>query len=218
MTFDVHDREEFSWVALRHFPQMHTNPVNVIVGGKPIRASREQRAVVHRRDRAAVEGPRPGHRADERDEAEKTFQKAMEMYKKIAEESGRGELSLRRRGLGATVPGLIPSASVTSPLALAVYFFLLTPRTICHSPRSFSRSPRACVQRSSPRSMSTVAGSGFAASSKCGRNVPLRTVTTCGTVIAEQPLRALRHAPAARPATAERRRRVRRRREHVVDR
>ena len=30
-----------SWVALRHFPQMHTNPVNVIVGGKPIRASRE---------------------------------------------------------------------------------------------------------------------------------------------------------------------------------
>ncbi|MDA0284140.1 MAG: CehA/McbA family metallohydrolase [Planctomycetota bacterium] len=28
-----------SWVALRHFPQLHTNPVNVIVEGKPIRAS-----------------------------------------------------------------------------------------------------------------------------------------------------------------------------------
>ena len=28
-----------SWVALRHFPQLHTNPVNVIVAGKPIRAS-----------------------------------------------------------------------------------------------------------------------------------------------------------------------------------
>jgi len=30
-----------SWVALRHFPQLHTNPVNVVVGGKPIRASRD---------------------------------------------------------------------------------------------------------------------------------------------------------------------------------
>jgi hypothetical protein len=29
-----------SWIALRHFPQMHTNPVTVIVYGKPIRASR----------------------------------------------------------------------------------------------------------------------------------------------------------------------------------
>lgn len=29
-----------SWVALRHFPQLHTNPVNVIVAGQPIRASR----------------------------------------------------------------------------------------------------------------------------------------------------------------------------------
>lgn len=28
-----------SWVALRHFPQLHTNPVNVIVDEKPIRAS-----------------------------------------------------------------------------------------------------------------------------------------------------------------------------------
>ena len=28
-----------SWVALRHFPQLHTNPVNVIVDEQPIRAS-----------------------------------------------------------------------------------------------------------------------------------------------------------------------------------
>ena len=25
-----------SWIALRQFPQLHTNPVNVIVGSKPI--------------------------------------------------------------------------------------------------------------------------------------------------------------------------------------
>ncbi len=30
-----------SWVALRQFPQLHTNPVDVIVADKPIRASRE---------------------------------------------------------------------------------------------------------------------------------------------------------------------------------
>ena len=40
MSFDV-NIDKSSWVALRHFPQMHTNPVNVIVGGKPIRASRD---------------------------------------------------------------------------------------------------------------------------------------------------------------------------------
>lgn len=28
-----------SWVALRHFPQLHTNPVNVLIDDKPIRAS-----------------------------------------------------------------------------------------------------------------------------------------------------------------------------------
>lgn len=28
-----------SWIALRHFPQLHTNPVDVIIDGKPIRAS-----------------------------------------------------------------------------------------------------------------------------------------------------------------------------------
>jgi hypothetical protein len=30
-----------SWVAVRHFPQLHTNPVNVIVDDKPIRASKQ---------------------------------------------------------------------------------------------------------------------------------------------------------------------------------
>src|SRR6185503_12920880 len=29
------------WVALREFPQLHTNPVIVKVGGRPIRASRD---------------------------------------------------------------------------------------------------------------------------------------------------------------------------------
>ena len=33
--------ERSSWIAMRQFPQLHTNPVTVLVGGKPIRASRE---------------------------------------------------------------------------------------------------------------------------------------------------------------------------------
>ena len=31
--------EESSWVAVRQFPQVHTNPVNVMIAGQPIRAS-----------------------------------------------------------------------------------------------------------------------------------------------------------------------------------
>jgi hypothetical protein len=30
-----------SWLAIRSFPQLHTNPVEVLVGGRPIRASAE---------------------------------------------------------------------------------------------------------------------------------------------------------------------------------
>ena len=40
LTFTV-PVERSSWIALRHFPQMHTNPVSVLVGGEPIRASRK---------------------------------------------------------------------------------------------------------------------------------------------------------------------------------
>lgn len=44
---NIHDLEfkvpvdRSSWIALRQFPQLHTNPVNVIVDRKPIRASAE---------------------------------------------------------------------------------------------------------------------------------------------------------------------------------
>jgi hypothetical protein len=76
-----------SWVALRHFPQMHTNPVNVIVDGKPIRASRKSAlwciGVIEQLWRAR-NGVIAAH---ERDEAHRTFQRMIEVYRKIAEES-----------------------------------------------------------------------------------------------------------------------------------
>lgn len=89
ISFDVPVRAS-SWVALRQFPQMHTNPVPVLVGGKPIRASRESAkwcvGVIEQLWR--VRGP--GIAAAERAEAEATFQKAIGMYRTIADEAPEG--------------------------------------------------------------------------------------------------------------------------------
>lgn len=89
VTFEI-PIERSSWVALRQFPQMHTNPVEVLVGDQPIRASRKSAewcvAVIEqlwrvRRDAIA---------ANERAEAERTFQWAIERYRKIAAECPEG--------------------------------------------------------------------------------------------------------------------------------
>ncbi len=76
-----------SWLALRSYPQMHTNPVNIKVENKPIRVSRDSAkwciGVIEQlwrvRKNAIAEKERP--------EAEKTFLNAIELYKKIATEN-----------------------------------------------------------------------------------------------------------------------------------
>jgi hypothetical protein len=87
--FDVKvDRS--SWVALRQFPQMHTNPVTVTVQGQPIRASRKSalwcaaciEQLWRARNRVIAEG--------ERMEAERTFRDAAEQYRRIAKEAPEG--------------------------------------------------------------------------------------------------------------------------------
>jgi hypothetical protein len=85
ITFEV-PVSRSSWVALRHFPQMHTNPVNVIVDGKPIRASRKSALwcsgtieQLWRVRNGAIAAP-------ERWQAERTFRSAIEMYRKFAAE------------------------------------------------------------------------------------------------------------------------------------
>ena len=79
--------ERSSWVAVRHFPQMHTNPVNVLIGGRPIRASRKSAlwcvGVIEQLWRAR----RTAIAAHERDEAERTFQWAIEQYRARAAEA-----------------------------------------------------------------------------------------------------------------------------------
>jgi hypothetical protein len=78
-----------SWVALRQFPQMHTNPVYVVVGGKPIRGSRDSAqwalACVDQLWRA-----RSRRIADaERAAAEKAYEQARAYYRQaISESSG----------------------------------------------------------------------------------------------------------------------------------
>jgi hypothetical protein len=79
--------ERSSWIALRQFPEMHTNPVNVIVAGKPIRASKKSAlwclGVIDQLWR--VRGA--GLAENEREEARNTFDKAREIYSKIASEA-----------------------------------------------------------------------------------------------------------------------------------
>lgn len=79
-----------SWVAIRHVPTMHTNPVNVIIGDKPIRASRASAqwciGVIDQLWRVREKDIK----ASERDEARETFQKAIAIYKKIVDESDEG--------------------------------------------------------------------------------------------------------------------------------
>jgi hypothetical protein len=79
--------ERSGWIALRQFPQLHTNPVDVLVGGKPIRASRLSarycRAAVdllwNNRHRFIAEAERPAARA--------AYDRAIAMYQVREQES-----------------------------------------------------------------------------------------------------------------------------------
>jgi hypothetical protein len=89
----IHDLEfdisiaRSSWVALRHFPQLHTNPVNVLVADRPIRASRQSaqwcqdviELLWKNRERAISPAERPAARA--------AFDRALARYRQIASES-----------------------------------------------------------------------------------------------------------------------------------
>lgn len=79
--------EQSSWIALRQFPQLHTNPVNVIVNQRPIRASRESalwcaetiKLLWKNRHKKIADG--------ERAEADQTYQRAIRSYLKRADEA-----------------------------------------------------------------------------------------------------------------------------------
>jgi hypothetical protein len=86
VSFDI-SVERSSWVALRILPSSHTNPIFVIVGGRPIRASRRSaewclKAVDQCWSQKAAQIS-----AGERGEAEKAYERAREVYRRIVAES-----------------------------------------------------------------------------------------------------------------------------------
>jgi hypothetical protein len=79
--------ERSSWIAIRQFPQLHTNPVTVTVAGEPIRASREsaQWALACVDQLWRVRGQRIA--AAERADAARAYDEARAIYRRIAAES-----------------------------------------------------------------------------------------------------------------------------------
>jgi hypothetical protein len=82
-----HPIDRSSWVALRVLPSSHTNPVFVVVDGKPVRASKRSaewcRAAVDR----CWEMKQGAIREEERDTARKAYDVARETYDQIIAES-----------------------------------------------------------------------------------------------------------------------------------
>jgi hypothetical protein len=78
--------ERSSWVAMRQFPQLHTNPVNVLVAGEPIRASRasalwcaEAVRILWQNRQRFIAGP-------ERDAARSAYERSLVRYLQLARE------------------------------------------------------------------------------------------------------------------------------------
>jgi hypothetical protein len=85
LEFDVRiDRS--SWVALRVYPTSHTNPVWVIVGGKPVRASKRSAEWCLKGVDTCWGQKERAIRPAELDEARKAYDVAREAYRKILAE------------------------------------------------------------------------------------------------------------------------------------
>ena len=86
IAFDVKiDRS--SWVALRILPSSHTNPVFVLVGDKPIRASRRSAEWCLKGVDQCWSQKKRFIAAREMDDAKAAYQHAREAYAKILAES-----------------------------------------------------------------------------------------------------------------------------------
>jgi hypothetical protein len=79
-----------SWVAVRQFPQLHTNSVTVLVAGRPIRASRQSArwcvACIDQLWRVRSRNIAPA----ERENAQRAYEEARAIYRQIASETPEG--------------------------------------------------------------------------------------------------------------------------------
>ena len=86
VTFDV-PLTQSSWVALRILPSSHTNPVFVVIGHKPIRASRKSTEWCLKAVDQCWSQKVAKISAQERGEAEKAYERARKAYRQILAES-----------------------------------------------------------------------------------------------------------------------------------
>jgi hypothetical protein len=76
-----------SWVAVRQFPQLHSNPVDVIVAEQPIRASRDSAHWCIEMTELLWKNRQSRIAEDERDEAKQAFDHTIETFLQIADEA-----------------------------------------------------------------------------------------------------------------------------------
>jgi hypothetical protein len=86
LTFRVPIKES-SWVCLRVLPSSHTNPIWVVVGDKPVRASKRSADWCEKAVAKCWQEKKKRIRKEEQAEAEAAYQKATADYKRIAAES-----------------------------------------------------------------------------------------------------------------------------------
>jgi len=86
LAFEV-EIERSSWVALRIFPSSHTNPVFVLVAERPVRASRRSAEWCLKAVDQCWSQKASKISAAERPEAEKVYEQAREVYRRIIRES-----------------------------------------------------------------------------------------------------------------------------------
>jgi hypothetical protein len=81
--------ERSSWVALRILPSSHTNPIFVMVGGKPIRASRKSAEWCLKAVDQCWSQKMPKIRPEELVDAEHAYESARQAYRERLQESGQ---------------------------------------------------------------------------------------------------------------------------------
>jgi hypothetical protein len=86
LSFDV-DVPHSSWIAVRIFPSVHTNPVFVEVAGKPIRASRKSAEWCRRGVDVCWQAKSPRFRETEREAAKAAYDSARKYYEMVQAES-----------------------------------------------------------------------------------------------------------------------------------
>ncbi len=86
LTFDVPVKES-SWIAVRTLPSAHTNPIFVLVGGKPIRSSRQSAEWCFNAVNQCWTQKAPRISPANIEEARKAYDHAREVYRKLISET-----------------------------------------------------------------------------------------------------------------------------------